>query len=102
MCLIKAFIYTIYLVLNGDDIWLIKIQYTSTHAYLHCSYMYIKTTNVLYVSTNVELSPLGSSDIRLTAISQEILQPLNTGINFKITCLKFCSNLPGTNELPLQ
>ena len=40
-----------------------------------------------------------SSGIHLRAILQEIPQPSVTEISLKITYLKFCSNLPGANEL---
>ena len=49
--------------------------------------------------TNVDLSSMTSSDIDLTANSQDITQPSITEINFKITHVKFHSNLPGANEL---
>ena len=39
-----------------------------------------------------------SSDIHIRAVSQEIPQPWITKIGLKITCLKFHSNFPGTNE----
>ena len=40
-----------------------------------------------------------SSGIHLRAILLEIPQPLVTETSLKITYLKFCSNLPGANEL---
>ena len=40
-----------------------------------------------------------SSDIHLTANSQEITQPSIDKFNFKITHVKFHSNLPEANEL---
>ena len=49
--------------------------------------------------TNVDLSSARSSGIHLRAILQEIPQPSVTEISMKITYLKFCSNIPGTNEL---
>ena len=48
---------------------------------------------------NVDLSSVRSSGIRLRAILQEISQPSVTEFSLKITYLKFCSNLPGANEL---
>ena len=42
---------------------------------------------------------LRSSGIHLRAILQEIPQPSVTEMSLKITYLKFCSNLPGANEL---
>ena len=49
--------------------------------------------------TNVDLSSVSSSGIHLRVILQEIPQPSVTEISMKITYLKFCSNLPGANEL---
>ena len=49
--------------------------------------------------TNVDLSSVRSSGIHLRAILQEIPQPSVTEIGLKITYLKFCSNLPGADEL---
>ena len=40
-----------------------------------------------------------SNGIQLRTILQEIPQPSGTAISLKITYLKFCSNLPGANEL---
>ena len=48
---------------------------------------------------HVDLSSVRSSDIHLKAISQEIPKPPITKFNLKITCLKFYSSIPGTNEL---
>ena len=48
---------------------------------------------------NVDLSSIRSSGIHLRAILQEIPHPSVTEIGLTITSLKFCSNLPGTNEL---
>ena len=50
-------------------------------------------------STSVDLSSLGSSDIRLWAFSKEIPQPSITMISLKNTSLKFDSNLPGVSQL---
>ena len=49
--------------------------------------------------TNVDLSSGRSSGIHLRAILQELPQPPVTEISLKITYSKFCSNLPGANEL---
>ena len=49
--------------------------------------------------TNVDWSLVESSDIHIRAISQEMSQPSITNINLKIICLKFHSNIPGTNKL---
>ena len=49
--------------------------------------------------TNVDLSSVRSSGIHLRAILQEIPQPSVNEISLKITYLKFCSNLPGADEL---
>ena len=52
--------------------------------------------------TSVDLSSVRSSGIHLRAILQEIPQPSVTWVNeisLKISYLKFCSNLPGVNEL---
>ena len=49
--------------------------------------------------TNVDWSSVKSSDINIRAISQEMSQPSITKICLKITCLKFHSNFPGSNEL---
>ena len=49
--------------------------------------------------TIVDLLSIRSSDIHLRQFSQEIPQLPMTAISFKITYLKFCSNLPGANEL---
>ena len=49
--------------------------------------------------TNVDLSSGRSSGIHLRAILQELHQPPVTEISLKITYSKFCSNLPGANEL---
>ena len=48
--------------------------------------------------TNVDLSSGRSSAIHLSAILQEMPQPSVTEISLRTTYLKFCSNLPGTNE----
>ena len=50
-----------------------------------------------YLQTSVR-----SSDIHLSAILQAITQPSVTEISLKIDYLKFCSNLPGANELSEQ
>ena len=52
--------------------------------------------------TNVDLSSLGSSDFHLRATLPEIHQPSVTKFSEIITHLKFCSNLPGANELNNQ
>ena len=49
--------------------------------------------------TNVDLLSVRSNDIHLRTISQEISQLPITEISFKITYLKFRSNLSGTSEL---
>ena len=49
--------------------------------------------------TNVDLSSVRFSGIHLRAISQKIHQPLISELVWKLTYLKFRSNLPGTNEL---
>ena len=49
--------------------------------------------------TNVDLSPIRSSDIHLRAITQEIPQPSISKISVKIEYLKFHSNPPGANKL---
>ena len=49
--------------------------------------------------TNVDISSERSGGIHLSAILQEIPQSSVTEISFKMTYLKFCSNLPGANEL---
>ena len=49
--------------------------------------------------TNVDLSSVRSTGIHLRAILQEIPQPSVSEISLKITYLKFCSKLPGANEL---
>ena len=49
--------------------------------------------------TNVNLSAVSSSNIRLLAISQELLQPFSNKISLSITHLDFHSNLPDDNEL---
>ena len=49
--------------------------------------------------TNVDLSLVKSSDIRLMATSLEIPQPSITKCSLKITYLKSQSNLQGANEL---
>ena len=49
--------------------------------------------------TNVDLSPVRSTDILIRAISQQMPQPSITKICLKMTCLKFHSNFPGANEL---
>ena len=51
------------------------------------------------VSSNVPSLGSRSSDNRMRAISQTILQPWITKITIKITYLKFLSYLPGVNEL---
>ena len=48
---------------------------------------------------NVDLSSVRFSGIHLRSILQEITQSSVTEISLKITYLKFCSNLPGANEL---
>ena len=52
--------------------------------------------------TNVDLSWVRSSGLHLRAILQETPQPSVTKISLKITYLKFCSNLPGANELKVN
>ena len=49
--------------------------------------------------TNVDLSSIRSSDIHLTATSQDRHQPSITKIHLKIINQKFCSNITGANEL---
>ena len=49
--------------------------------------------------TNFDLSSVRITGVHLRAILREIPQPPVTKISLKITYLKFCSNLPGTNEL---
>ena len=49
--------------------------------------------------TNVDWSSVKSSDIHITAISQEMPQQPIFKICLKIACLKFHSNFPGANEL---
>ena len=49
--------------------------------------------------TNVDLLSVHFNDIYLRAILQATYQPAITKINLKIIYIKFCSNLPGTNEL---
>ena len=50
------------------------------------------------IRTNMDLS-VRSSDIHLSASSQEVLQSSVTKINLKITFLKAHENLLGANEL---
>ena len=50
---------------------------------------------------NIDLSSVRSSYIHMMAISQEIHQPSIIQFSAKITHRKFCSNLPGANELIL-
>ena len=49
--------------------------------------------------TNVDWSPVKSSDIDIRAISQEVPQPSITKIRLKLAYLKLHSNFPGVNEL---
>ena len=58
--------------------------------------------NKAFTWTNVDLSSVRSSGIRLRAILQDISQPPVTVISLKIASQKFCSNLPGANELRLH
>ena len=51
--------------------------------------------------TNADLLSVRSRDNHLRASSQEVPQPSITKVSLNITYLKFCSNLPGADELKM-
>ena len=52
--------------------------------------------------TDIDLSPVRSSDIRLRAISQEITEPSVIKINLQITCIKFSFKSPREQQVNIQ
>ena len=85
--------------------WLINSLWTSDATWHHGSgstlaqVMACCLTARSHTWTNVDYWSVRSIDIHMKAISLDIPQPSVTEISLKIIYLKFCSNLPGDNEL---